>query len=108
MYEDLNKIYEMNNIGTGCCNSILSGFIKEQLGVYDAEKDYKKAEEELKNRRIQLATLYIYMSDYYKLIGSKTKAIEYAEKALLIDSQIYRFDHHYIQYISDRVNSLKN
>lgn len=48
------------------------------------------------------------MSDYYKLIGSKTKAIEYAEKALLIDSQIYRFDHHYIQYISDRVNSLKN
>lgn len=107
-YNTLDKLYKQNNIGTGCCNSILSGFIKEQLNIYGTEDDYKKAEVDLKNRKIQLATLYIYLSDYYKSKGYINDALKYAEMALEIDSQIYRFDHHYIRYVVSKIDSLKN
>ncbi len=107
IYKVLDNLYKQNNIGVGCCNSILSGFIKEQLGIYGAENDYKKAEFELKNRKIQLATLYIYLSDYYRSKGLVNEALKYAEMALRIDSQIYRFDHHYIRYTTGRIDSLK-
>ena len=107
-YNTLDKLYKQNNIGTGCCNSILSGFIKEQLNIYGTENDYKKAEVDLKNRKIQLATLYIYLSDYYKSKGYVNDALKYAEMALEIDSQIYRFDHHYIRYVVNKIDSLKN
>lgn len=108
IYDELDKIYYYNDIAPGCCNNILYGFIKEQLRLGSIEESYFKAEKQLKNRKSQLATLYVYMSDYYKSQMSFYKALYYAEKAFEIDSQIYRFDHHYIRYVNDNIDNIKN
>jgi tetratricopeptide (TPR) repeat protein len=106
LYRDLDKIYRDSGIGIGCCNSIISGFIAEQSGVGNAEALYLKAERELKNTRKQLSTLYCYMADFYGHTNRKREALFYARKALEIDSQIYRFDHHYIGYAQGKVSQL--
>lgn len=108
MYDELDKIYYYNDIAPGCCNNILYGFIKEQLHLGSVEESYFKAEKQLKNIKSKLATLYVYMSDYYRSQGFFYKALYYAERALEIDSQIYRFDHHYIKYINGNIDNIKN
>jgi tetratricopeptide (TPR) repeat protein len=72
-----------------------------------AEELYLKAERELKNKNRQLSVLYSYMSDFYRHSGKKQKALLYAKKALEIDSQIYRFDHHYVRYTTEKVTRLE-
>ncbi|MDR3078420.1 MAG: hypothetical protein LBU15_00040 [Rickettsiales bacterium] len=106
IYGQLDELYRENGIGVGCCNSLISGFMLERTGPKAAEAMYLKAEGELRNRRKQLATLYIYMSDFYRGKGNRQKALFYGRRALEIDSQLYRFDHHYIKYSQDRVNQL--
>jgi tetratricopeptide (TPR) repeat protein len=106
IYRNLDKIYRDNDIGIGCCNTLISGFLMERSGTKNAEETYLKAERELKNRKKQLAVLYSYMSDFYGKTNRKRQALFYAKKALEIDSQIYRFDHHYIKYALDRVTQL--
>lgn len=107
MYEELDNIYRHHSLETGCCNNILAGFVKEQLKLGNVEKTYEEAEKQLKNRKAQLATLYIYMSDYYRDQNMPRKALIYAKKALEIDSQIYRFDHHYINYAREQVENIR-
>jgi tetratricopeptide (TPR) repeat protein len=108
IYDKLNRIYKENNLKIGCCNSLLSGLIREQSGMMaDAENSYFKAEEELRNKRQQLSILYTYMSDFYEHQGMKQKAMLYAKKALDIEFQIYRFDHHYIKYTIDKIDHLR-
>jgi hypothetical protein len=108
IYDELDEIYRKNNMGSGCCNNLLLGFLKEQSGaMLEAESNYFKAESELKNRRKQLATLYSYMSDFYKQQNMEKRAMLYAEKALVIELQIYRFDHHYIKHTLNKIDSIK-
>ncbi|MDR1495022.1 MAG: hypothetical protein LBI29_03240 [Rickettsiales bacterium] len=106
IYNNLYKIYGENDIGIGCCNSLISGFMMERSGLRGVENMYLQAERELKNRKRQLATLYTYMSDFYEHSGNGQKALFYAKKALEIDSQIYKFDHHYIKYSLDKLTQL--
>ena len=52
--------------------------------------------------------MYSYLSDYYKNIGEFKKALKYAEKCFEINTQIYRYDHHYIQYSLGQIENIKS
>jgi tetratricopeptide (TPR) repeat protein len=104
IFGDLETVYRANDIEIGCCNSLISGFLMERSGeMGNAEKFYLRALGELKNRKKQLGVLYSYMADFYGNRGRKREALFYAKKALEINSQIYRFDHHSVKYALDRI-----
>lgn len=107
IYNNLNNnYYNKFNIGIGCCNNLISGFVKEQLNIGNPETDYLSGIDNLKNRKTQLTTLYSYLSDFYKDKKQHKKALSYAKKALHLSEQLYRFDHHYIKYMQERLDSI--
>ncbi len=108
IYDELDQYYKKYNISSGCCNNILKGFSKEITNIGNPEIDYLQGEKVLKNKKAQLITLYSYISDFYKSRNQNTLALQYAIKSLKLSKQIYKFDHHYIKYMEDRLNALKN
>lgn len=107
---ELNRFYKKNNINPSCCNDILTIIAKEKLvkNKHFAEKEYLSLEDGLINNKPQLAVMYSYLSDYYKNIGEFKKALKYAEKCFEINTQIYRYDHHYIQYSLGQIENIKS
>lgn len=106
---DLDEIYDFYGINRGCCNNVIKGLIEERIGKKkDAEKIYIQAEKDNQYNYSSLATLYGYMSDYYKNNNNSELAVFYAEQALYIAKNIYKYDHHYIKYYYNKLSSLKN
>lgn len=105
-YKYLKNLYKKHDIESGCCNVVLNAFVKERMGSRDAERDYLMAEMDLKNNYSQLATLYSYLADYYKNNGMLKKALIYAKKFYELNTQIYRYDHHYVKYSLEQVESI--
>ena len=110
MQSKINKFYKKNNINSGCCNDVLSVFAKERMSQnkHFIEKEYLLLERKLTNNKPQLAAMYSYLSDYYKGIGEFKKSLKYAEKCFELNTQMYRYDHHYIQYSLEQIEQLKS
>ncbi len=106
IYNDLDGYYNKYNIDAGCCNDILKGFAKELTNIGNPEIDYLHGEIVLKNKKTQLITLYSYISDFYRNRGQGNLALHYAIKGLKLSKQIYKFDHHYIKYMQDKLDIL--
>ena len=108
--KELSKFYKKNNINSGCCNDILNVFAKERMSQnkHFIEKEYLLLERKLTNNKPQLAAMYSYLSDYYKGIGEFKKSLKYAEKCFELNTQMYRYDHHYIQYSLGQIEQLKS
>lgn len=107
-HKRLQKIYRKTGVDVGCCTDILKAFVKERSGKGGVDKDYLFAVDKSKYNYSQLCTIYTYLSDYYKKNGKFKDALFYANKALKTASYIYRYDHHYIKYFSERVDNIKN
>ena len=108
-FDNLDKMYINYNINPACCNNIVKGLLEERISLKNkAEKTYLQAEKEARYNYTSLATLYSYMSDYYNSNGNKELALFYAKQALNIAKNIYKYDHHYIKYYSERLNNIKN
>lgn len=106
-FDNLEKMYNNYNISSNCCNNIVKGLFEERVGSKEeAEKFYLKAETDSKYNYISLATLYSYMSDYYKSNGDNRLALFYGQKALNIAKNIYKYDHHYIKYYKNRLDNI--
>ena len=105
-YKKIHNMYRKMDMKPDCCSFILNAFVKERMGISTTEYEYLKAEVELKDRYSQLFTLYCYMSDNYKRQGNLESALKYAKKAVDVGNYIYRYDHHYIKYATDKVEAL--
>ena len=108
-FKIIKNIYNENNLKDSCCLGIVKGFLEEKIGNYkEAEKTYLAAKNDVEYNFSSLSTLYGYISDYYLSLNNKQMAKIYAVKALNISKNIYRYDHHYIKYYSDRLEKIIN
>lgn len=105
--ENLKELYDADrSIIKNSNNNLLLAFAYSNLDIEKAENIYLSNIENIKDKKVQLLTAYDYLSELYSKNNNKEKSLYFAKKSLNTALYVYKYDHHYVKYIENKIDRL--